>query len=168
MLLRAFSLQGLLIHIHTCTCTCMYTIHHMHIPSTCTCGEDHSTVLHVHKYTCTSCTVYIQMYMYMYIYTYILAQLHVHCILYIGQCHLQNIFIGKRSLSNVHKAIFWFHNVGEVHIAPETKCSQCLENRLTDSKCLYIHVYVHGQLIFSRKSDCLGCAVLLCLVCLFV
>ena len=23
------------------------------------------------------------------------------------------------------------------------------------------------QLIFSRKSDCLGCAVLLCLVCLF-
>ena len=24
-----------------------------------------------------------------------------------------------------------------------------------------------GQLIFSRKSDCLGCAVLLCLVCLF-
>ena len=32
---------------------------------------------------------------------------------------------------------------------------------------------VHGfeshlrQLIFSRKSDCLGCAVLLCLVCLF-
>ena len=23
------------------------------------------------------------------------------------------------------------------------------------------------QLVFSRKSDCLGCAVLLCLVCLF-
>ena len=38
---------------------------------------------------------------------------------------------------------------------------------------LYIHVHVHGfeshlrQLIFSRKSDCLGCAVLL-LPCLFV
>ena len=41
----------------------------------------------------------------------------------------------------------------------------------------YTHnVHVHGcrgfeshlrQLIFSRKSDCLGCAVLLCLVCLF-
>ena len=43
-----------------------------------------------------------------------------------------------------------------------------------------IHVHVHvwsiecrgfeshpRQLIFSRKSDCLGCAVLLCLVCLF-
>ena len=50
---------------------------------------------------------------------------------------------------------------------------------------VYIHVHVkhetvihvhecHGfeshprQLIFSRKSDCLGCAVLLYLVCLFV
>ena len=50
--------------------------------------------------------------------------------------------------------------------------------------CIYIHVYIHvhvyvdihvhvdvhvhvRQLIFSRKSDCLGCAVLLCLVCLF-
>ena len=37
----------------------------------------------------------------------------------------------------------------------------------------HVHVHVHGfeshlrQLIFSRKSDCLGCAVLLCLVCLF-
>ena len=36
-----------------------------------------------------------------------------------------------------------------------------------------VHVECRGfeshlrQLIFSRKSDCLGCAVLLCLVCLF-
>ena len=36
-----------------------------------------------------------------------------------------------------------------------------------------VHIAVHGfeshprQLIFLRKSDCLGCAVLLCLVCLF-
>ena len=30
----------------------------------------------------------------------------------------------------------------------------------------YIYMYMR-QLIFSRKSDCLGCAVLLCLVCLF-
>ena len=44
----------------------------------------------------------------------------------------------------------------------------------TDS--FYVHVWsieCRGfeshlrQLIFSRKSDCLGCAVLLCLVCLF-
>ena len=46
--------------------------------------------------------------------------------------------------------------------------------------CTVIHVHVHvwsiecrgfeshlRQLIFSRKSDYLGCAVLLCLVCLF-
>ena len=40
---------------------------------------------------------------------------------------------------------------------------------------MYIPVYVHvagfeshlRQLIFSRKKDCLGCAALLCLVCLF-
>ena len=38
---------------------------------------------------------------------------------------------------------------------------------------MYIHVECLGfeshprQLIFLRKSDCLGCAVLLCLVCLF-
>ena len=37
----------------------------------------------------------------------------------------------------------------------------------------HLYIHVHGfeshlrQLIFSRKSDCLGCAVLLCLVCLF-
>ena len=32
----------------------------------------------------------------------------------------------------------------------------------------HVHVHVHArQLIFSRKSDCLGCAVLLCLFCLF-
>ena len=43
----------------------------------------------------------------------------------------------------------------------------------------HIHIHVHEsiecrgleshlrQLIFSRKSDCIGCAVLLCLVCLF-
>ena len=29
------------------------------------------------------------------------------------------------------------------------------------------HMYMLRQLIFLRKSDCLGCAVLLCLVCLF-
>ena len=42
--------------------------------------------------------------------------------------------------------------------------------------CMHVHfVYMYTctfeshlrQLIFSRKSDCLGCAVLLCLVCLF-
>ena len=32
-----------------------------------------------------------------------------------------------------------------------------------------MHVHIHlRELIFLRKSDCLGCAVLLCLVCLFV
>ena len=31
--------------------------------------------------------------------------------------------------------------------------------------CVYTHV--HGSSVFSRKSDCLGCAVVLCLVCLF-
>ena len=30
-----------------------------------------------------------------------------------------------------------------------------------------VHESHPRQLIFSRKSDCLGCAVLLCLVCLF-
>ena len=40
--------------------------------------------------------------------------------------------------------------------------------------CVYTCIECRGfeshlrQLIFSRKSDCLGCAVLLCLVCLFV
>ena len=44
--------------------------------------------------------------------------------------------------------------------------------------CIYIHALSRvlecrrfeshlRQLIFSRKSECLGCAVLLCLVCLF-
>ena len=45
----------------------------------------------------------------------------------------------------------------------------------TQSTYMYIYMYMecHGfeshprQLIFLRKSDCLGCAVLLCLVCLF-
>ena len=32
---------------------------------------------------------------------------------------------------------------------------------------LHVHVSHLRQLIFSRKSDCLECAVLLCLVCLF-
>ena len=32
-----------------------------------------------------------------------------------------------------------------------------------------MHVHTHlRELIFLRKNDCLGCAVLLCLVCLFV
>ena len=30
-----------------------------------------------------------------------------------------------------------------------------------------ISCIIYRQLIFSMKSDCLGCAVLLCLVCLF-
>ena len=39
--------------------------------------------------------------------------------------------------------------------------------------CMYMFIECRGfeshprQLIFSRRSDCLGCAVLLCLVCLF-
>ena len=35
------------------------------------------------------------------------------------------------------------------------------------NRTLYVHASHPRQLIFSRKSDCLGCAVLLCLVCLF-
>ena len=43
-----------------------------------------------------------------------------------------------------------------------------------NTKRSYMYIVCRGfeshprQLIFSRKSDCLGCAVLLCLVCLFV
>ena len=33
--------------------------------------------------------------------------------------------------------------------------------------CIFTTTCIYMQLIFSRKSDCLGCAVLLCLVCLF-
>ena len=48
-------------------------------------------------------------------------------------------------------------------------CCICKDSAST----MHIHVHVYGfeshlrQLIFSRKSDCLGCAVLLFLVCLF-
>ena len=48
----------------------------------------------------------------------------------------------------------------DVHVHVYTyMCIECLECRGFES-----HL---RQLIFSRKSDCLGCAVLLCLVCLF-
>ena len=46
-------------------------------------------------------------------------------------------------------------------------------SKLKLSGLKHVHVECRGfeshlrQLIFSRKSDCLGCAVLLCLVCLF-
>ena len=49
----------------------------------------------------------------------------------------------------------------------------CLGSSVGRALCLEYSIECHGfeshprQLIFSRKSDCLGCAVLLCLVCLF-
>ena len=67
--------------------------------------------------------------------------------------------------SNPHHAVNLFRGFNSslhhaVHLFPEVLY-------------MYIHVECRGfeshprQLIFSRKSDCLGCAVLLCLVCLF-
>ena len=38
---------------------------------------------------------------------------------------------------------------------------------LWNVKSVFVCMYSTCQLIFSRKSDCLGCAVLLFLVCLF-
>ena len=38
---------------------------------------------------------------------------------------------------------------------------------VAEHKSSCICMYTRGSSFFSRKSDCLGCAVLLCLVCLF-
>ena len=45
----------------------------------------------------------------------------------------------------------------------------CVQNYCTDVHSIECRGFEShlSQLIFSRKSDCLGCAVLLCLVCLF-
>ena len=62
------------------------------------------------------------------------------------------------------------HDVHDMYMMYMT-CTLCIY-------MMYIHVHVWSiecrgfeshrlALIFSRKSDCLGCAVLLCLVCLF-
>ena len=40
-------------------------------------------------------------------------------------------------------------------------------HRKQELRPLYIHVHVNTHTCTYRKSDCLGCAVLLCLVCLF-
>ena len=56
---------------------------------------------------------------------------------------------------------------------------ECVEEGIYMYVCIHVHalsrVYIEcrgfefhpRQLIFLRKSDCLGCVVLLCLVCLF-
>ena len=49
----------------------------------------------------------------------------------------------------------------------EERKKQARSNKQTrQSNTAHMYMYMR-QLIFLRKSDCLGCAVLLCLVCLF-
>ena len=66
-------------------------------------------------------------------------------------------------------------NEAELRLGVGSKSSW--HNEYSDSAYVFIGTCVYtctssltylGQLIFPRKSDCLGCAVLLCLVCLFV
>ena len=47
-----------------------------------------------------------------------------------------------------------------------TSVAQLVERSVWSIECRGFESHLR-QLIFSRKSDCLGCAVLLCLVCLF-
>ena len=62
--------------------------------------------------------------------------------------------------------IYMYMYMHTVHVYAYSTCI-CIQY-------MYIHVLIYmyrfeshpRQLIFSRKSDCLGCAVLLCLVCL--
>ena len=81
---------------------------------------------------------------------------------------------------------WWFHYPGlllhtELMVSLFIRCTMrceiwaqlsCLGSSVGRALCLQCRVSWFEshlrQLIFSRKSDCLGCAVLLCIVCLFV
>ena len=69
----------------------------------------------------------------------------VHCV---GDCN------GFQSIHPSSDQAAWYQGRHLPHIRSGTTC--------TCTCTMYPR-----QLIFSRKSDCLGCAVLLCLVCLF-
>ena len=82
----------------------------------------------------------------MYTYTRVLADNH--------HTDTHSVYMSESDLSSYIVAVL-INVYTNIHHMSGAQSRQTIEN---------VHL---RQLIFSRKSDCLGCAVLLCLVCLF-
>ena len=58
-------------------------------------------------------------------------------------------------------------DIDDIFISPEGRKMTVEDVQVRRGTMYSVHVHCTLQLIFLRKSDCLGCIVLLCLVCLF-